>query len=150
MDDNYYMNIALEEARKAYLKDEVPVGCVIVLNDKIIAKGHNLKESTNNIFNHAELIAIEEACKKVNNWRLDNAVIYVTLFPCSMCASAIVSSRIKKIVIGAPTTDLKVNRIVNMIFEGNNTNPKIEIKENVLNDECIKLLSDFFKDRRKK
>lgn len=150
MDDNYYMNIALEEARKAYLKDEVPVGCVIVLNDKIIAKGHNLKESTNNIFNHAELIAIEEACKKVNNWRLDNAVIYVTLFPCSMCASAIVSSRIKKIVIGAPTIDLKVNRIVNMIFEGNNTNPKIEIKENVLKDECIKLLSDFFKDRRKK
>ena len=150
MDDNYYMNIALEEARKAYLKDEVPVGCVIVLNDKIIAKGHNLKESTNNIFNHAELIAIEEACKKVNNWRLDNAVIYVTLFPCSMCASAIVSSRIKKIVIGAPTTDLKVNRIVNMIFEGNNTNPKIEIKENVLKDKYIKLLSDFFKDRRKK
>ena len=150
MDDNYYMNIALEEARKAYLKDEVPVGCVIVLNDKIIAKGHNLKESTNNIFNHAELIAIEKASKNVHNWRLDDAVIYVTLFPCSMCASAIVSSRIKKIVIGAPTTDLKVNRIVNMIFEGNNTNPKIEIKENVLNDECIKLLSDFFKDRRKK
>ena len=148
MDDNYYMNIALEEARKASLKDEVPVGCIIVQNDKIIGKGHNLKESSKNILKHAELIAIEKASKKINDWRLDNSVIYVTLYPCSMCASAIVSSRIKKIVIGAPTKDLKVKQIGDLIFEGNNLSPKIEVKENVLKDECINLLSEFFKNKR--
>ena len=148
MDDIYYMKIALEEARKASLKDEVPVGCIIVQNDKIIGKGHNLKESSKNILNHAELIAIEKASKKINDWRLDNSVIYVTLYPCSMCSSAIVSSRIKRIVIGAPTKDLKVKQIGDLIFEGNNLSPKIEVKENVLKDECINLLSEFFKNKR--
>ena len=148
MDDKYYMNIALEEARKAYLRDEVPVGCIIVQNDKIIGKGHNLKESTKDILNHAELIAIKEASDNIKDWRLDNSVIYVTLYPCSMCASAIVSSRINKIVIGAPTKDLKVKQIGDLIFEGNNLSPKIEVIEDVLKDECINLLSKFFKNKR--
>ena len=148
MDDNYYMNIALQEANKAFLKDEVPVGCIIVQNNKIIGVGHNLKESTKNILNHAELIAIKNASKKINDWRLDNSVMYVTLYPCSMCASAIVSSRIKRIVIGAPTKDLKVKQIGDLIFEGNNLSPKIEVKENVLKDECVNLLSEFFKNKR--
>ena len=148
MDDNYYMNIALHEAFKAYLKDEVPVGCIIVLNNKIIAKGHNLRESTKNIFNHAELIAIKKASKKLDNWRLDDATMYVTLFPCSMCASAILNSRIKRIVIGAPTTDQKVNEIGKLIFEGNNINPKILVIENVLKEECVNILSKFFKEKR--
>ena len=148
MDDNYYMNIALQEANKAYLKDEVPVGCIIVQNNKIIGVGHNLKESTKNILNHAELIAIKKASKKINDWRLDNSVMYVTLYPCSMCASAIVSSRIKRIVIGAPTKDLKVKQIGDLIFEGNNLSPKIDVKENVLKDECVNLLGEFFKNKR--
>ena len=148
MDDNYYMNIALQEANKAYLKDEVPVGCIIVQNNKIIGVGHNLKESTKNILNHAELIAIKKASKKINDWRLDNSVMYVTLYPCSMCASAIVSSRIKRIVIGAPTKDLKVKQIGDLIFEGNNLSPKMEVKENVLKDECVNLLGEFFKNKR--
>ena len=148
MDDIYYMKIALEEARKAYLKDEVPVGCVIVHNNKIIGVGHNLREYSLDILNHAELIAIKKASKKIKDWRLDNSVIYVTLYPCPMCASAIVSSRIKKIVIGAPTKDLKVKQIGDLIFDGNSITPKIEIKENVLADECVNLLSEFFKNKR--
>lgn len=147
--DKYYMNIALNEARKAYLRGEVPVGCIIVLNDKIIARGHNLRESTGDILKHAELIAIKKASKKINDWRLEDSVMYVTLFPCSMCASAIVQSRIKKIVVGAPTKDKKIKEIVDLIFEGNNTSPKIEVVENILEDECKNILSEFFEKRRK-
>ena len=147
--DEYYMNIALKEAKKAYLRAEVPVGCIIVLNDKIIARGHNLRESTGDILKHAELIAIKKASKKINDWRLEDSVMYVTLFPCPMCASAIVQSRIKKIVIGASTTDEKNKKIVDLIFEGNNTSPKIEVVENILEDECKNILSEFFKEKRK-
>ena len=145
--DKYYMNVALKEARKAYLRGEVPVGCIIVLNDKIIARGHNLRESTGDILKHAELIAIKKCCKKIGDWRLEDAVMYITLFPCPMCASAIVQSRIKKIVIGAPTTDEKNKKIVDLIFEGNNTSPKIEVVENILEEECKNILSEFFKKK---
>ena len=146
--DDYYMNIALKEAKKAYKKAEVPVGALIVIDNKIIAKAHNLRENKNNIINHAELIAIKKASKKKKNWRLDNSVMYVTLFPCPMCASAIMQSRIKKIVVGAPTKDLKNKEIVHMIFDGNTINPSIEIKENVLKTECMQILGSFFKERR--
>ena len=143
------MNVALKEARKAYLRGEVPVWCIIVLNDKIIARGHNLRESTGDILKHAELITIKKCCKKIGDWRLEDSVMYVTLFPCPMCASAIVQSRIKKIVIGAPTTDEKNKKIVDLIFEGNNTSPKIEVVENILEEECKDILSEFFKEKRK-
>ena len=148
--DLYYMNIALKEARKAYLRDEVPVGCIIVQNDKIIARGYNLRESKRDILKHAELIAIKKASKKQNNWRLENSVMYVTLFPCPMCASAIVQSRIKKIVIGAPTKDNKIKKVVDLIFDGNNTSSKIEVIENILDKECKNILSEFFQNKRSK
>ena len=147
--DKYYMNIALNEARKAYLRDEVPVGCIIVQNDKIIAREHNLRQSTGDILKHAELIAIKKASKKINDWRLANSVMYVTLYPCPMCASAIVGSRIKKIIIGAPTKDKKIKQVVDLIFEGNNTSPKIEVVENILVEECKNILNVFFKNKRK-
>ena len=147
--DNYYMNIALKEAKKAYLRDEVPVGCIIVLNDKIIARGHNLRESTGDILKHAELIVIKKVSKKINNWRLSDMIMYVTLYPCPMCASAIVQSRIKRLVIGAPTKDKNTKFICDKIFEGNNTSPKIEVIENILEDECKKIISDFFEKKRK-
>ena len=146
--DLYYMNIALKEARKAYLRDEVPVGCIIVQNDKIIARGYNLRESKRDILKHAELIAIKKASKKLNNWRLEDSVMYVTLFHCPMCASAIIQSRIKKIVIGAPTKDRKIKQIVDVIFDGNNTSPKIEVIEDVLDKPCINILSEFFQNKR--
>ena len=95
-----YMDIALEEANKAYLKGEVPVGAVIVKDNKVIAKAHNLKETNKSVLAHAEVLAIEEACKVLGDWRLNGAEMYVTLEPCSMCASAIGQARISKLYIG--------------------------------------------------
>lgn len=146
--DEYYMNLALKEAKKAYRKGEVPVGAIIVLNDKVISKGHNLRESTNDITKHAELIAIKKASKKYCDWRLEKSIMYVTLFPCPMCASAIVQSRINKLVVGAPTLDINTKKIVYKILEGNNSNPKIALKEDVLEFESKNLLSRFFKEQR--
>ena len=147
--DEYYMSLALKEAEKAYKKGEVPVGAVIVLNNKVIAKGHNLREFSNDITKHAELIAIKKSSKKYHDWRLENSVMYVTLFPCPMCASAIVQSRIKRLVIGSPTLDLNTKEIVYKIMNGNNTNPKVIINEGVLDSKCKNLLSKFFKEQRK-
>ena len=115
--DEYFMNIALKEANKAFRREEVPVGAIIVLNGKIIARGHNLRELKGDITKHAELIAIKRANRKIKDWRLNDCTIYITLFPCSMCASAIVQSRIKRVVIGAPCKDIKNKEIVNLIFE---------------------------------
>lgn len=144
----YYMNIALNEAKKAYKKGEVPVGAVLVLNDIVISKGYNLRETTKDITKHAELIAIKKASRKYRDWRLENSVLYVTLFPCPMCASAIVQSRINKLVIGAPTLDLNTKKIVFEIMNGNITSPKVEIQEGVLEYQCKNLLSKFFKEQR--
>ena len=146
--DNYFMNIALKEAKKAFKRQEVPVGAIIVCDGKIIARGHNLRELKGDITKHAELIAIRQASKKLKDWRLNDCVMYVTLFPCSMCASAIIQSRIKKVVIGAPSKDLKNKEIVEMIFKDEKGESLIEIEENVLEEECSKLLKDFFKTRR--
>ena len=146
--DKYYMNLALKEAEKGYSKGEVPVGVVMVLNDTIIATGYNLKEEKNNVLNHAELIAIKEASDKLGDWRLEDIVMYVTLFPCPMCASAIVQSRIKKVVVGAPTMDSKIKQVGELIFEGNNTSPKVELIEHVLEKDCKNILSKFFQKQR--
>ena len=147
-DNEYYMKLALKEAEKAYKKNEVPVGAVIVVDDKIISKGYNLRESSKNILNHAELIAIQRASKKKKDWRLTDAIMYVTLYPCPICASAIVQSRIKKVVIGAPTKDNNTKQIVDLIFEGNSTSPKIEVINGILENECKSILSNFFKEKR--
>ena len=98
--NEYYMNIAIKEAKKAYKYEEVPVGAVIVKNNKVIAKAFNKKEKTKNVTKHAEIIAISKACKKLKNWRLEDCIIYVTMEPCMMCSGAIEQSRIKKIVYG--------------------------------------------------
>ena len=131
MNDDYYMNIALKEAEKAFKKKEVPVGAIIVLNDKIIGIGHNKREFTSLITNHAELIAIKKAGKKIHDWRLNEATMYVTLFPCPMCASAIKQSRIKRLVIGASSHDLKTKKIVNLILIEEDNKNRLEINENV-------------------
>ncbi len=149
MNDDYYMNIALKEAEKAFKKKEVPVGAIIVLNDKIIGIGHNKREFTSLITNHAELIAIKKAGKKIHDWRLNEATMYVTLFPCPMCASAIMQSRIKRLVIGAPSHDLKTKKIVNLILKEEDNKNRLEIKENVLESKCSMLLKEFFKEQRK-
>lgn len=147
--DEYFMGIALKEAKKALRREEVPVGAIIVNGDKIIARGHNMRELKGDITKHAELIAIKQANRKLKDWRLNDCVLYVTLFPCSMCASAILQSRISRIVIGAPTSDMKNKKIVDLLFEVESDKPMISITENILSDECSNLLKEFFKEQRK-
>ena len=146
----YFMKEALKEALKAYKKEEVPVGVVIVKDDKIIARAYNQKEMKNSPIKHAEIIAIEKACKKLNNWRLNDCEMYVTLEPCPMCTGAIINSRIKKVYIGAVQEKTgacgsKVN-----LIEEYKTETKIDSEFGILQDECLKLVQDFFKKLRKK
>ena len=149
-DNEYYMKLALKEARKAYKHNEVPVGAIIVSNDKIIAKGNNQRENSGDVTKHAELIAIRKASKKKKDWRLNDCAMYVTLFPCPMCASAIIQSRISKLVIGTSTMDLKNKEIVNLIFLDSIKSKKIILEENVLENECSDILKSFFQMQRQK
>ena len=149
-DNEYYMKLALKEARKAYKHNEVPVGAIIVSNGKIIAKGNNQRENSGDVTKHAELIAIRKASKKKKDWRLNDCTMYVTLFPCPMCASAIVQSRISKLVIGTSTMDLKNKEIVNLIFLDSIKNKKIILEENVLENECSDILKSFFQMQRQR
>lgn len=145
---NEYMMEAYKEAKKAYKKFEVPVGAIIVKNGIIIARAHNLREKKNSSLAHAEILCIEKACKKLNSWRLDNLEMYVTLEPCSMCAGAIIQSRLKKVHIGA--IDSKngcVGSIAN-IFDINTTH-KVEYEYLENCEDCSKIISDFFKELRK-
>ena len=144
-----FMKEALKEAKKAYDKLEIPVGAVIVRDNKIIARAHNLKELKQDTTKHAEILAIKKASKKLNNWRLTDCEIYVTLEPCPMCAGAIINSRIKKVYIGA--IDLKtgacgskLNLLQDYDFE-----TSVESELGRLEEECQSMLKDFFKELRK-
>ena len=141
------LSLALEEAEKAREKGEVPVGAVIVKNGEIIAKAHNLKERLNDPTAHAEILAIREACNKLNNWRLHGCEMYVTLEPCPMCAGAILQSRLSKIYIGTfDDTTGAAGSVVN-ILQNHNLNHFLEVVwEN--DEKCSKILTEFFKDRR--
>lgn len=145
---NKYMKIAIEEAKKAYELDEVPIGAVIVKNGEIIAKTHNLKEKYQQITKHAELIAIEEASQKLNNWRLDDCDIYITLEPCPMCASAIQQARIKNVYYGTSCNNAKSTEIVDKIFHTVDRNRAIVDIINFDNPECRNLLQNYFKSKR--
>ena len=147
MNDKYYMKIALKEARKAFSKGEIPVGAVIVQNGKIIARAHNLRESKQNVIKHAEIIALEKACAKLKNWRLIGCSIYVTMFPCPMCASAINQSRISKLVYGT-IPEYAEKDIISFILNDKNYGSSVEICEKVMEDECTKLLKEFFLGKR--
>lgn len=133
-----YMKLALKEAKKALKYNEVPVGAVIVKNNKVISKAYNLKEKKKNVIKHAEVIAISKACKKMKNWRLDDCIIYTTMEPCMMCCGAIQQSRIKKIVYGTPNE--------NYGFTNNLSN--IKIISQICEKECRDLVQSFFKKRR--
>lgn len=143
---NKFMAIALNEAKKAYTKREVPVGAVIVKDDVIISKSHNLREHKNTSLAHAEILAIEKACKKLNSWRLDDCTMYVTLEPCMMCAGAITQSRIQKVVIGAMDEKNGVVESIARVFDiKTTTKVEYEIQKE---EECSKILSSFFKELR--
>ena len=141
------MECAYKEALKAYKKNEVPVGAVIVYNDKIIAKAHNKKEGSNRAIAHAEILAIEKANKHLKNFRLEDCVMYVTLEPCIMCAGAITSARIKKLVYGATDPRFGACKSLINIFDLK-LNHKTLIEGGVLEDKCSALISDFFKKLR--
>lgn len=148
MNDNRYMELALKEAIKAYKKNEIPVGAVVVLDDKIIGKGYNLKDSTGIVTNHAEIIAIQKSNKKIKDWRLNGATMYVTLEPCPMCASAIQQSRISKIVYGASSNKFYNSEISNNILNNKSSNHRVIIEKSPLSNKCEKLLNDFFEKLR--
>lgn len=146
--DTYYMELALKEAEKAYQKDEVPVGCVIVKDGVVIASAHNLKETSQVVIDHAELLAIKKACKKLSSWRLDGCQLYVTLEPCPMCAGAIIQSRIQRVIYG--TQDPKGGCFGSLInfdeIKGFNHYPMITSE--ICKHSCQKILKEFFKNKR--
>ena len=144
----HFMREALKEAKKAYRKVEVPIGCVIVKDNKIIAKAHNLRETKKKAIAHAEILAIEKACEKLDAWRLEDCELYVTLEPCAMCAGAIINARIKKIYIGA--MDEKGGAVGSKInlLKDIKLNHSVEYETGILKDECSKILKDFFKKLR--
>lgn len=143
-----FLDMAFELAEKAYNLNEVPIGAVIIKNNKIIGCGYNQKESNNSVLKHAELIAIEEASKNLNNWRLDDCDIYITLDPCPMCASAIKQARIKNVYSALNNTDESYFEIIKSIFVGDNTNPSVNFTSNLDVDKSKNLLNSFFKKQR--
>ena len=143
-----YMKIALKEAQKAYLEDEVPVGCVIVKDGKIIAKGHNKKEKNNNAILHAEIVTLNKAQKKLNDWHLNDCTMYVTLEPCLMCTGAIIQTRIKKVVYGCLDPKGGAIESVMKIDEIKNLNHSFESISKVLEKDCSNILKSYFKSKR--
>ena len=146
--DEKFMAEALKEAEKSANFDEVPVGAVIVKDGKIIARGHNLREKSNDPTAHAEIMAIRKACKKLKSWRLEGCTIYVTIEPCSMCAGTILWSRIQKIVYGAKDPKGGALGSSYNLFEVKNINHHPEIVGGVLEEKCSALMTSFFRSKR--
>ena len=146
----HYMKQALKEAEKAYKKLEVPVGAVIVKDGKIIARAHNQKETRTDTTKHAEILAIQKASKKLESWRLIDCEMYVTLEPCSMCAGAMINSRIKKVYIGAMDEKTGAAGSVLNLFNDYTFNHKVEVERGILQEECSTMLSEFFRELREK
>ena len=144
-----FMKAALREAEKAYKKDEIPVGAVIVKDNKIIARGHNLKELKKSSISHAEMIAIQKANKKINAWRLEDCEMYITLEPCSMCAGAIVWSRIENLYIGTMDPKAGACGSVFNIVQEEKLNHNVNIEYGILQEECSGILKDFFRNLRR-
>ncbi|MGE5677570.1 MAG: tRNA adenosine(34) deaminase TadA [Pseudomonadota bacterium] len=145
---DFFMKKALEEAQKAFEKDEVPVGAVIVINGEVIAAAHNSRELSRDATAHAEMTAIREACEKLGGWRLINCEMYVTLEPCPMCSGAILQSRIERLYIG--TMDPKggaAGSLLNL-FDDYHFNHETQVETGILQEECSQILKDFFRRKR--
>ena len=148
--DEKYMKAALREAKKAYKLDEVPIGCVIVQNEKIIARGYNRRNTDKNTLAHAEMSAIKKASKKTGDWRLEDCTMYVTLEPCQMCAGAIVQSRLGKVVIGSMNPKAGCAGSVINLLQMKQFNHQVEMETGILEEECSTMLSTFFQELREK
>lgn len=145
-----YMKEAIRQAKKAYALNEVPIGCVIVYEGKIIARGYNRRNTDKNTLSHAELIAIKKASKKLGDWRLEGCTMYITLEPCQMCAGAIVQARVSEVVIGSMNPKAGCAGSVLNILQMEGFNHQVEITKDILMLECSQMLSEFFKELREK
>lgn len=144
-----FMKEAIKEAKKAYNKLEIPVGAIIVKDGKIIARAHNVKEEKKDTTKHAEIIAIQKASKKLESWRLTGCEMYVTLEPCSMCAGALIQSRLKKVYIGAMDEKTGACGSVLNLLEDYKFNHIVEVERGICKEECENILKKFFKELRK-
>ena len=145
-----FMNAAIKEALKAAQKDEVPIGAVIVVDGKIIARAHNLMEKTQIATAHAEVLAINKACKKLKSWRLDNAEMYITVEPCAMCAGAIANARIKKVYFGAYESKSGCAESKYPVLTDNGLNHSTEFIGGVEQEICANIIKNYFKAKRSK
>ena len=149
IDDNYYMGLALAEARKAYDIGEIPIGAVLIMDGQVVACGHNMREILHDATAHAEVIVIRAACQKLERWRLTGATLYVTIEPCPMCAGALVMSRIDRLVYGS--ADYKAGAVESIfnIVQNDALNHSMIVTSGVRSDECAEIMRDFFRSRRK-
>ena len=145
-----YMKMAIAQAKKAWKIDEVPIGCVIVFQDKVIARGYNRRNTDKNTISHAELNAIRKASRKLGDWRLDDCEMYITLEPCQMCSGAIVQSRIKKVYIGCMNPKAGCAGSVLNLLQVEKFNHKVIIENGILEEECSNMLKSFFRELREK
>ena len=148
--DEYYMRLAIRQAKKAEALGEVPIGCVVVRDGLVIGRGYNRRNTDKSVFGHAEISAMKKAGKKVGDWRLEDCTMYVTLEPCQMCAGAIVQSRMKKVVIAAMNPKAGCAGSVLNLLQMAEFNHQVEIERGLLEEECSMMLSTFFRDLREK
>ena len=146
--DEKYMRAAIGQARKAGAIGEVPIGCVIVYEDKIIARGYNRRTIDKNVLSHAEIIAIKKACKKMGDWRLEGCTLYVTLEPCQMCSGAIVQSRMDRVVIGCMNPKAGCAGSILNLLQMEEFNHQVDITTGVLGEECSQMMKSFFRELR--
>ena len=149
-DRERFMKEAIRQAKKAYLLEEVPIGCVIVQDGKIIARGYNRRNTDKNTLSHAEMIAIKKAAKKLGDWRLEGCTMYVTLEPCQMCAGAMMQARLTEAVIGCMNPKAGCAGSVLNILEMDGFNHKVQVTRGVLEEQCSNMLSQFFRELRQK
>ena len=148
--DERYMKEAIKQAKKAYALGEVPIGCVIVYQDKIIGRGYNRRTIDKNTIAHAEMMAIKKASKEMDDWRLEDCTMYVTLEPCQMCSGAIVQSRMKKVVIGCMNPKAGCAGSILNLLQMEEFNHQVELEIGVLDEECSLMMKQFFKELREK
>lgn len=145
-----WMRVAIEEAKKAEALAEVPIGAIVVHQGQVIGRGHNLRETTQNATTHAEMIAIQEACKAIGSWRLEETQLYVTLEPCPMCSGAMILSRVKEVYFGAYDPKGGTAGTLMNLLEDERFNHQADVEGGILEEECCELLSMFFRELRAK
>lgn len=146
--DEKYMKLALAQAKKAYVREETPIGCVIVHQDKVIARGYNKRNGKKNTLAHAEILAIHKASKVLGDWRLEDCTMYVTLEPCPMCAGAIVQARISRVVVGSMNPKAGCAGSVMNLLQTPGFNHQVELETGVLGEECSQIMTEFFRELR--